>query len=261
MANQQSVILVAHPDDEILWFSSMVEKVDRILICFGPCPSRKDWTVGRAKSLKELPLNHITSLNIVESEVFNLSHFDRPVLTEYGLKIKGNGHRTKNYVNNYATIREKIKFFLQGVDKVYTHNPWGEYGNEEHVQVYRAVKSLQSEMGYEIWFDNYASNKTAPLMLDTINRFNPKIEAKTPNSVLGFEFMQIYKKNACWTWYGHWKWPYQDVFIKDGLDCHRNSSGFPGTVLPINMIHLETNRKQSKTDRFKHLAHKIIDRI
>jgi len=34
-----AILVVAHPDDEILWFSSVVDKVDEILFCFGDYPA------------------------------------------------------------------------------------------------------------------------------------------------------------------------------------------------------------------------------
>ena len=30
------IIIVAHPDDEILFFSSLLKTVDKIVVCFGP---------------------------------------------------------------------------------------------------------------------------------------------------------------------------------------------------------------------------------
>ena len=31
---EQSILVVAHPDDEILWFSSIADKIHAIVICF-----------------------------------------------------------------------------------------------------------------------------------------------------------------------------------------------------------------------------------
>ena len=33
-ALERSVPIVAHPDDEVLWFGSILEQVDRIIICY-----------------------------------------------------------------------------------------------------------------------------------------------------------------------------------------------------------------------------------
>ena len=56
----KSIIVSAHPDDEILWFSSIAEKVDKIVFCFSDCDSHPDWSTGREKSLSEYPIKNIT---------------------------------------------------------------------------------------------------------------------------------------------------------------------------------------------------------
>ena len=33
---ENSTLVVAHPDDEILWFGSIVNKCKKVIICFGP---------------------------------------------------------------------------------------------------------------------------------------------------------------------------------------------------------------------------------
>src|SRR5580765_529365 len=35
---RDAAVVVAHPDDEVLWFSSLVAKVGRIVTCYGPNP-------------------------------------------------------------------------------------------------------------------------------------------------------------------------------------------------------------------------------
>ena len=51
----KSILVVAHPDDEVLWFSSILDKVDRIIICFLECESNSQWTIGRKKKLNGTP--------------------------------------------------------------------------------------------------------------------------------------------------------------------------------------------------------------
>ena len=48
---------------------------------------------------------------------------------------------------------------------VIAHGPWGEYGHEEHVQVFRVVASLATEMGFRLWLPAYVAPKSEALML------------------------------------------------------------------------------------------------
>ena len=62
----KKAIVVAHPDDEILFFSSIIETVDKIIVCFGPSSSKKV-TDGRKLLQSRYPLKNIEWLNVQES--------------------------------------------------------------------------------------------------------------------------------------------------------------------------------------------------
>jgi len=51
-------IIVAHPDDEIIFFSSILKSASKIIFCFGPAQD-KIVSSGREKIKKKLPLNNI----------------------------------------------------------------------------------------------------------------------------------------------------------------------------------------------------------
>ena len=77
----------------------------------------------------------------------------------------------EHYRNNYDELKQRLEEKLRGYRNVFTHNPWGEYGHEEHVQVYRVVKDLQAQMRFNLWYSNYVSNKSFKLMLSHVERF------------------------------------------------------------------------------------------
>ena len=33
---KKKILIVAHPDDEVLFFSSILKDVDKVIVCFGP---------------------------------------------------------------------------------------------------------------------------------------------------------------------------------------------------------------------------------
>ena len=77
----KKVLVVAHPDDEVLFFSSIIEKVDAVIVCFGPSSNQKV-TDGRRLLQNRYPLQHIEWLNIQESDVYLSANWNRPRLTD-----------------------------------------------------------------------------------------------------------------------------------------------------------------------------------
>ena len=242
---ENSIIIAAHPDDESLWFSSILSKVDKVILCFLPVVSNPTWTEGRRKSLSAYPLDNVCCLELVESEVFDGADWGRPVKTEYGLKITENRLSGKVYRQNFNILKSKLRKHLQGYRNVFTHNPWGEYGHVEHVQVYRAVKALQKEMQFNLWFTNYASNKSAKLMASEFSETAPDSVTLPTNRSLAEDIANLYKLNECWTWYDDYEWCENETFIND-TDTPSGKRKY-GTLLPINLINIEKQPVQ-KTD-------------
>ena len=230
---EKSILVAAHPDDENLWFSSILSDVDWIILCFLPVESRTDWTVGRRKSLLEYPLSNISCLELKESEVFWGVDWNCPVKTEYGLKITKKQFSDVVYRKNYNILLDHLRETLRGYLNVFTHNPWGEYGHVEHVQVYCAVKALQKEMGFELWFTNYVSNKSLNLMAIEYPQIGPHIETRKTNKKLASSISEIYKRNNCWTWYDDYQWCNEETLIRNS---HTNENKGGGSLMPIKLI-------------------------
>lgn len=255
----KSVIVAAHPDDENLWFSSVLSKVDKIVLCFLPVETKPAWTQGRRASLAEYPLENISCLELEESEVFFGADWDQPVRTEYGLKITENNCSDKSYRNNFEKLRNRLREILKGSENVFTHNPWGEYGHVEHVQVYRAVKSLQREMNFNLWFSNYVSNKSAILMAHEYPLIGPHLGIMHTNKPLAKSIAEIYKRNNCWTWYDDYEWCDEETFIKD-IDSVEEK-GRHGEMLPLNLIDIGTVQAPQRLSTWRKLALKIKRKV
>ncbi len=54
-------------------------------------------------------------------------------------------------MRNFHRLRDMLRPELEGLDAVVTHNPWGEYGHEEHIQVFRVISAQAEEMGFRVW--------------------------------------------------------------------------------------------------------------
>ena len=234
---ERSVLVAAHPDDENLWFSSILSKVDRIILCFLPVETNPIWTEGRRKSLSEYPLPNLHCLELDEAEVFEGVNWKRAVNTHYGLRITENHLSDDIYKSNFKVLKTKLREQLHGCQNVFTHSPWGEYGHVEHVQVYRAVKALQDEMQFTLWFPTYTSNKSADLMMRVLSGKSPFTVTLETDKLLAESIAKIYKRNGCWTWYDDYEWCDNETFIKDAETF--NVYKKYGSLLPINLLTIE----------------------
>ena len=233
---EQSIIVAAHPDDEVLWFSSILDKVNDVVVCYLGSESNPWWSDGRRISLAEYPIKSISSLNIDQSDIFNGADWQNPVVTDYGLEIVHNSYpnRKDKYKNNYDQLKRRLEKQLDGYRNVFTHNPWGEYGHEEHVQVYRVVKGLQGEMKFRLWYSNYVSNKSFKLMMKHIDQLCFEYVALEPNKILTADVQKIYERNKCWTWYEDWQCFKEEVFINERVS--QEAVKWRGRLFPTNLI-------------------------
>lgn len=238
---EKSAIVVAHPDDEILWFSSIITKVDKIVICFLGSDFDSSWEEGRREALKNYPLENVTSLGITESANFDCADWQEPVLRANGIELVKKRSNIQRYEENYQILKRKLKNSLEGIKHVYTHNPWGEYGHEEHVQIHNVVTSLQDELGCDIWFSNYCSNKSLPLALKFVTGFSSDYMAIETNNKYAKIVMEIYKKNNCWTWFDDYKWFSEECFMcRKTLDRQKNvGQNQVGHIFPLNFIKID----------------------
>jgi LmbE family N-acetylglucosaminyl deacetylase len=232
---ERSIIVCAHPDDEILWFSSIICIVDRIVVCYLGLKSSLQCTEGRKRSISQYPMKNISCLGIDQSEVFKLADWQNPVITEFGLRIPESSDAAQNYRDNYIRILKQLRGKLHGFRNVFTHNPWGEYGHEEHVQVYTAVKELQREMGFNLWFSNYCSNVSFALMMQSLPSCHWMYLTRKPNKIMSRYIEKLYMVNECWTWFNPWRCFSEEAFIKGRMPGEKNCE-IAGHMFPLNMI-------------------------
>lgn len=248
----RAALVVAHPDDEALWFSSIVDKIERLIICFLDVEGRADVTAGRHRAAASFPLQHTEFLGLEESGVFNGADWLAPVTTEYGLAVAPRPYtmptfRGDRYRSNYATLRERLRSRLQGYRNVITHNPWGEYAHEEHVQVHRAVASVQRELGFDLWFSNYCSNKSHNLMLRHLTEFRSDYITLETNRELAARLERFYRTHGCWTWpFDDYTWFTHECFLKAGDAAAAHAEARHGHLFPLNFLRVEVSWEEPR---------------
>lgn len=163
------ILVVAHPDDEILWFNPL--KFDKIIIAF---LNRFDKTwMGDARSrvIEKHPLKEkIELVGLTESNYWR----DKSKLTEYQ--------------DGYCKLVKYLQK-LKDIELVYTHNPWGEYNHADHILVHNAVRKVVNNV---------------PIYC--FNGITPAISYETKLETMNLEFFRevraLYQSEKAWTWAG-----------------------------------------------------------
>lgn len=258
---EDSILIVAHPDDDILWLSSVIDKVEQIVFCFNGDPSNPDLGVARKKTIAEYPLQNVSTLDIDEPQSFNKANWRKPVTTEYGLKLSGCQESDARYKATYEKLLHRVRHLVADRTNVFTHNPWGEYGHEDHVLVYQVLKTLQMEFHYTLWFSNYCSNHSVTLMNRYISGFYPDYECLPANPALAHRIADVFKKNGCWTWYEDYQWFDHECLMRSTPSESCQAPLPYGHSFPVNYIKIFIGSEEPKPHLLTKIGSKIKRKI
>ncbi|MEL6946117.1 MAG: hypothetical protein AAFO73_00585, partial [Pseudomonadota bacterium] len=168
---ENSILIAAHPDDELLWFASILKDVDEVLLVFEDYWPDPAIGPARAEALSRFPRNNVSSLKLPEAASYGLADWSNPILDDFGIaftaasaardakqaalrllgksKAPAKGIRA-TYESNAASLEHECRKRLKAGQNVFTHNPWGEYGHEDHIQVFRVLDQLRDEIGFTL---------------------------------------------------------------------------------------------------------------
>lgn len=253
---KDAVIVAAHPDDEILWFSSIITNVARIFICYIGHKSEPEWSRGRVKALAAYPLPNVKALNLNAAEVFDCGDWQSPQISPFGMKLRRKNCNKNNYKDNYRKLESRFRELLTPYSHVFTHNPWGEYGHEEHVQIFRVLESLQIELGFTLWVSNYVSDRSAPLMLRYMTSFDNHFICMPTNRKIAKTIRDLYAQHGCWTWYDGFKWCYNEAFLRlNPVAQHKRNIG---RAFPVNFLDIdEGNTRATHRERLEKMVKRV----
>lgn len=180
-AETLKTIIIAHPDDEIIFGFPVIKKVKRIICCVSDgnrdLPKCRSW--HRSWMYREAALLEVGTLLGVEIINLNYNSMFHTMSKEEINKLSGT-----------------IKILIQDEEIVYTHNAWGEYGHPDHILVHDIIKKSGKKI------------LTSDIMLDsTFTGFEKYSipEPKKYNTIINdidlyLKCMNIYRKYKCWTW-------------------------------------------------------------
>jgi len=211
----KAAIVVAHPDDEVLWFGAILPHVGRVVVAFRDCDSLPGIGARRAAALAELPYRDLRCLDLAEAVSLGLADWAHPTPDAFGIALDraaGDSPAARRYRENFTTLRDRLSRELAGCAQVFTHNPWGEYGHEDHVQMFRVVDALRAELGFEMWVSTYCSVRSETLArryagFGGLRRMRCGVDRAFVRRVA-----DIYRRHGCWTWHADWEGSDEECF-------------------------------------------------
>ncbi|HEY9058713.1 MAG TPA: hypothetical protein VIN77_16325 [Aurantimonas sp.] len=234
-----SVIVAAHPDDELLWFSSILKDVDQAIIVYCDFWAQPQLGAARRRAMADYPRGGVTSLAIAESGAIGCANWPAPRPSPYGVTLGLEASRremtrlarlclsslgaatnvaedsvAKMYQNNFGAIYDRLKDRLASDMNVFTHNPWGEYGHEEHIQVFRVLNKLRNEIGFKLWMSNYCTDRSLALAMHYFEAApGPYVRRRTDKNFAD-AVAAVYRRHDCWTWADDWSWFDEECFME-----------------------------------------------
>ncbi len=211
-------VVMAHPDDEVLWASSVLRRAERIILVYGDLPCNRALSSGRRAAMAAFPLSSLDWLEIVETGTFDSASWPYPKETRYGLHLHAGlgtlaSFDATRHQDQFNLLKTQLATRLQGMRNVVVHSPWGEYGHEDHVQLFRAVAALADELDLQIWVPGYFADKSEALMKHNLRDFGQPTLPLATDRLLAEELSRIYIRTGCWTWYEDYSWPSTECFL------------------------------------------------
>lgn len=222
----ETAIVVAHPDDEALWFSSVLSRAT-VVTCYEACEDLPEVGPGRAAVRDQYP-RPLQALALAEPCSVHGVDWSAPSFGPHGLKLNATDFpeaRRAQYAASFSQLREAIGSALEGVTTVFTHNPWGEYGHPDHVQVARVVEDIQRDRGFRLLHSCYVAPRTMPLAQTELPTFTATAEFSCDLD-LQQQLHRLYKTYDCWTWPDDFMRFEHECFLERSVDPPRPGSGF-----------------------------------
>lgn len=182
------LMIVAHPDDEILWGGKALIEDDYLVVCI---------TCGPVKSRV--------------FEFVNVMHETNDKYLMLGYPDKTNGER-----DNWSTVYEDITKDLQEIinlkdwELIVVHNPEGEYGHQHHKMTSTITTSIVEKKDILYYFGKYYSKKDIADHYDELVSMSKKT-LNTKKKLIGIYRTQSFIQTAFDQMFPYENWiPYSE---------------------------------------------------
>jgi LmbE family N-acetylglucosaminyl deacetylase len=227
------VLVFAHLDDEVLWASSMLMQATKVITCFLDSYDDTELSSNRRKAIKSYPIDNFINLGVKETGVFKSSDWRNPVDTEHGILCAKN---YQDYAKAFDFIKSKLLSLLSKGQTIITHNPWGEYGHEEHVLVYKVIQDISSELNLNVLVSGCVSNRSLYLMNNHTGELGDKYFLREPDYEVSAELKKFYQSHNCWTMPDDYQWPTFEIFYEIVNYSNVGSEPHMRPTVPMNII-------------------------
>lgn len=228
----RSMIVVAHPDDEALWFSSILGSARHVAIAYLDERNQPGLVAERQAVRSAYPLRSVSWLQVQGSGNFGREVFNGE-LSEYGAPLEAAEVDQRAYAESYRVLLERLRPLVERAqpERLVTHAPWGEYGHADHVQVFRAVEQIAGELDIPVYFPLYVSPLTYPVSQRWLHEGADERPVTLPcNTELAHQLRDLYLEKGCWTWAADFHWFEHDTFVR------ADRSGPGGARVPMNFV-------------------------
>ena len=157
LTDGNSVLVVAHGDDELLWFEPLIAAARCIIVAGTP--------VGQSRATRMRQIYESWGPYGKKFIYFPLG----VVSDQEWVAQRTNNCASDANINSEAQVTNALRPYLaalknQGCTRIISHNIWGEYGHPNHRVVSVATRTLGLELGYDVWRDSVIhTNGTSPL--------------------------------------------------------------------------------------------------
>lgn len=201
---------MAHPDDELLWFGSVVSRVKTLVVCFEGVADASI-AAGRRRVSEAFPRS-ARWLRLDEPRTWRRTPWDDPTYFEYGLRSI-DADTDRRVAIAFDALIGHLTPLLCDADVIFTHNPWGEYGHADHALVHAAVRSAATARGVRLFCPLVASATSALAMRRQPVAWSDPIRAQV-DARFCERARSLYIEHGAWTWYTEWAWRSEDVFAE-----------------------------------------------
>ncbi|MDC0669469.1 PIG-L family deacetylase [Nannocystis radixulma] len=204
-----AALVVAHPDDEVLWFGSIAARAQSLIVCFEDSGNAAHTARGRRRVSEAFP-RPARWLRLNEPRTWRRTSWNDPTYTPHGLQAT-DPQTDQRVAETFAQLVEILERELAGATAVFTHNPWGEYGHADHALVHAAVRTV-------------ATARELPLLCPLIASLTSVRALRRQQAAWGspmradvdIEFCErvrsLYVTHGVWTWDEQWNFWTRDVF-------------------------------------------------
>jgi hypothetical protein len=218
----RTLVVVAHPDDETLWFSPILSRTELVIAALPEHGFKETITHVREAVREDFPIP-LEYLPLEASGVFRQSDWGNRKLTYYGVELLETcpAEKREHYIANYDRLVSALAPYVADSAEIYSHNPWGEYGHEAHIQVWCAVSTLAREHGKTVWVWDGLSNETlvargTRTRLDYFTPLPPDLRERELDADLETfkRLRRIYEEHGAWTYPDHYEPPNRSRYLE-----------------------------------------------